>query len=71
LLRRASDIYSTNLAIVELLIDVSIWYIVLTSIATIGQYYLERRFARGSSRELPPTPLQRLRRNLAPRRALT
>jgi polar amino acid transport system permease protein len=68
LLRRASDIYSTNLAIVELLLDASIWYLVLTSLATIGQYYLERRFARGSSRELPPTPWQRLRRNLAPRR---
>jgi polar amino acid transport system permease protein len=71
LLRRASDIYSTNLAIVELLIDVSVWYIVLTSVATIGQYYLERRFARGSSRELPLTPWQRLRRNLVPTRALT
>jgi polar amino acid transport system permease protein len=68
LLKRASDIYSTNLDIVELLIDASIWYLVLTSVATIGQYYLERRFARGASRALPLTPLQRIRRNLAPRR---
>jgi polar amino acid transport system permease protein len=71
LLRRASDIYSTNLAIVELLLDASIWYLVLTSVATVGQYYLERRFARGASRELPPTPWQRIRRNLAPGRAAT
>jgi polar amino acid transport system permease protein len=28
---------------------------------TIGQYYIERHYARGSSRELPPTPIQKLR----------
>jgi polar amino acid transport system permease protein len=66
LLRRASDIYSTNLRVVELLLDASVWYLVLTSVATVGQYYLERRFARGALRELPPTPLQRIRRNLLP-----
>jgi polar amino acid transport system permease protein len=63
LLRRANDIYSTNLRVVELLLDASIWYLALT---TVGQYYLERRFARGALRELALTPLQRLRRNLAP-----
>jgi polar amino acid transport system permease protein len=68
LLRRASDIYSTNLRVVELLLDASIWYLVLTSAATVGQYYLERRFARGALRELPPTPLERILRNLMPAR---
>jgi polar amino acid transport system permease protein len=66
LLRRASDIYSTNLRVTELLLDASIWYLVLTSVATVGQYYLEHRFARGAFREFPLTPLQRLRRNLVP-----
>jgi polar amino acid transport system permease protein len=28
----------------------------------VGQYYLERHYARGSVRSLPPTPTQRLRR---------
>ncbi len=55
---------SYNYRIVELLIVASIWYIVATSILTFGQYYLERHFARGASRELPPTPLQRFRRML-------
>ena len=64
LLRRAGDIYSTNLRVVELLIDASIWYLVLTSLATVGQYYLERRFARGASRQLAPTPRQRIMGNL-------
>lgn len=65
LLRRAQDIYSTNLRTLELLVVASVWYLVLTSIASVGQYYLERRFARGSARELPLSALGRLRRNLA------
>jgi polar amino acid transport system permease protein len=46
---------------IPLLIVASLWYLIVTSVLTVGQYYLERRFARGSVRALPPTPLQRLR----------
>ena len=45
-LRRANDIYSTNLRVLELLIVASLWYLVLTSVATVGQYFLERRYGR-------------------------
>ena len=62
LLRRSRDIYSTNFETLELLLVASLWYLAITSVATAGQYYVERRFARGALRELPPTPLQRLRR---------
>ena len=65
LLRNAQGIYQTNLKNLELLIVASIWYLVLTTVASVGQYYLERRFARGASRDLPDTPMQRIRRNLA------
>ncbi len=68
LLRNAQGIYQTNLKNLELLIVASIWYLVLTTVASVGQYYLERRFARGAARELPQTPVQRLRRNLTFRR---
>jgi polar amino acid transport system permease protein len=64
LMRSASDVYSTNFLVIELLIVVSIYYLALTSVASVGQYYLERRFARGAARALPQTPLQRMRRNL-------
>jgi polar amino acid transport system permease protein len=37
------------------------WYLIMTSTLTVGQYYLERRFARGATRALPPTPWQRVR----------
>jgi polar amino acid transport system permease protein len=40
----------------------SFWYLALTSVLTGGQYYLERHFGRSAVRELPDTPLQRLRR---------
>jgi polar amino acid transport system permease protein len=30
----------------------------------VGQYYLERYYARGSQRSLPPTPLEKLRMRL-------
>jgi polar amino acid transport system permease protein len=57
-------IYSVNFKTIPLLIVASIWYLIMTSILTAGQYYIERHYARGSARELPPTPLQRLRKNL-------
>jgi polar amino acid transport system permease protein len=58
------EISNSNFDIIELLIVASIWYLVMTSILTFGQYYLERYFARGSARQLPATPLQRFRRML-------
>jgi polar amino acid transport system permease protein len=58
------QIASATFSVVELLVVASIWYLVMTSILTFGQYYLERYFARGSARQLPPTPLQRFRRML-------
>jgi polar amino acid transport system permease protein len=59
-----SEISNATFDVVELLIVASIWYLVMTSILTFGQYYLERYFARGSARQLPMTPLQRFRRML-------
>lgn len=64
LLKRANDISSTTLAVMEMLFVASVWYLILTTVFSVGQYYLERRYARGSTRNLPPTPWQRLRANL-------
>jgi polar amino acid transport system permease protein len=61
----AQLIYSVNYRTIQLLIVISIWYLAMTTVLTIGQYYVERHFGRGSSRDLPPTPLQRLRRGLS------
>jgi polar amino acid transport system permease protein len=64
LLYASQLIYSVNYRVIQLLLVASIWYLVLTTVATIGQYYIERHYARGAARELPETPLQRLRRTL-------
>jgi polar amino acid transport system permease protein len=64
LLYSAQLIYSVNFRQIPLLLVVSAWYLLMTTILSIGQYYLERRYARGSSRALLETPAQRLRRNL-------
>jgi polar amino acid transport system permease protein len=61
---RSEEISASNFAIVELLIVASSWYLLMTSILTFGQYYVERYFAKGSQRALPPTPLQRFRHML-------
>jgi polar amino acid transport system permease protein len=57
-------IYAVNYKQIPLLIVASLWYLIVTTLLSIGQYYLERRFGRGAARELPETPLQRIRRNL-------
>jgi polar amino acid transport system permease protein len=64
LLLAAETIYAVNYKPIQLLIVASIWYAAMTSVLYVGQYYLERHYARGSARELPATPLQRIRRGL-------
>jgi polar amino acid transport system permease protein len=64
LFTRSQQIASANFRVIELAIVASIWYLAMTSVLTIGQYYVERYFARGSQRGLPPTPIQRFRRML-------
>jgi polar amino acid transport system permease protein len=57
-------IYSVSFQTIPLLIVASIWYLIVTSLLTVGQYYIERHYARGSARQLPLTPWQRFRRML-------
>ena len=71
LLYSAQIIYARTFETVPLLIVASLWYLLITSILTVGQYYLERRFARGNQRNLPPTPLQQLKRFFATHDALS
>ncbi|MFF7166271.1 amino acid ABC transporter permease [Streptomyces sp. NPDC008086] len=64
LTRSATSIGSTSYAVMEMLFVASIWYLVMTSVFSVFQYYLERRYARGSSRNLPATPWQKVKANL-------
>jgi polar amino acid transport system permease protein len=60
----SENIYAVNYKPIQLLIVASVWYAAITSVLYVGQYYLERYYARGSVRELPATPLERIRRGL-------
>ncbi|WP_173318036.1 amino acid ABC transporter permease [Streptomyces fulvorobeus] len=64
LFRYAQDIGQTSGAPVEMYFLAAAWYLIMTSVLSVGQYYLERYYARGSSRTLPPTPLQKIRANV-------
>ncbi len=47
ILRAAQTIYYANARVMELLIVAAIWYLAVVSALSIGQYFLERYFARG------------------------
>ncbi|MBO3677427.1 amino acid ABC transporter permease [Streptomyces sp. NEAU-YJ-81] len=64
LLQATSEVGQNSGATAEMLFLAAAWYLILTSVLSVGQYYLERYYARGSSRSLPATPLQRVRANL-------
>ena len=46
--------------VIPLLLVATVWYVVLTSLLSIVQYYVERHYSKGALRTLPPTPAQRL-----------
>ncbi|MGW2521282.1 amino acid ABC transporter permease [Streptomyces sp. NPDC001617] len=64
LFRYAQDIGQNSGAPVEMYFLAAAWYLIMTSVLSVGQYYIERYYARGSSRALPPTPWQKVRAHL-------
>ncbi|WP_329139801.1 amino acid ABC transporter permease [Streptomyces sp. NBC_01476] len=50
--------------VVPLLMVATVWYVILTSVVSIAQFYVERYYSRGALRTVPPTPLQKLRGGL-------
>jgi polar amino acid transport system permease protein len=60
----AAQIYSANLRTVELLLVISFWYFIATTILSIVQHFLEKRFGRGYGRTPERTFASRLKSNL-------
>ena len=50
--------------VVPLLIVATVWYVILTSVVSIAQFYVERHYSRGALRTVPLTPLQKLRQGV-------
>nr|WP_245718036.1 amino acid ABC transporter permease [Nocardia miyunensis] len=57
---RAHDISSVNFRPVPLLLVAATWYLVITSVLMVGQYYLERYYSRGATRRLTARQLRAL-----------
>lgn len=57
-------IYARTFQTIPLLITVSLWYLFMTSLLTIGQYYVERYYARSLAHALPATPIQKVKARL-------
>jgi len=56
----AQNIYGSNYEQIPLLVVASLWYLLLTSLMSIGQYFLEKRFGRGVvkiKRRTKPRPI--------------
>ncbi|HEY3686095.1 MAG TPA: amino acid ABC transporter permease [Streptosporangiaceae bacterium] len=47
LLTNIQDIYANNFAVIPLLVTASVWYLIVVTVATVGQRYLERHVGRG------------------------
>jgi polar amino acid transport system permease protein len=58
-------IYAANYKQIPLLLVASIWYLIVTSVLSVGQYYIERYYGRGSSRTEPDSFWRKLGRNLS------
>ncbi|MFZ3494978.1 amino acid ABC transporter permease [Streptomyces sp. 5.8] len=58
-------VYNQTYQVIPLLMVATLWYVAVTTVLSAGQYYVERHYARGSSRGLPPTPLRLVRVRLA------
>ncbi len=53
LFSRSRDISTTLFAPIPLLVVASVWYLAITSVLMVGQYFLEKRFSRGIGARRP------------------
>ncbi|WP_410665452.1 amino acid ABC transporter permease [Amycolatopsis sp. lyj-84] len=64
-------IYSRSGRVIPLLLVATAWYLLLTTLLSVAQFYVERHYAKGALRTVPPTPLQKARAGLAKLKAAT
>jgi polar amino acid transport system permease protein len=57
----AQTIYASTYKIIPMLVMACIWYLIISSVMMVGQYYLERNYARGTSKSSASRRLIRFR----------
>jgi len=60
LLYSVQIIYANTFQTIPLLIVASLWYLLMTTVTSFGQYHLERHFGRGATRQAPVSVYRRL-----------
>ena len=64
LLGAVQQIYAVTYQTIPLLMVASIWYLAVTSVLTVGQFFIERRYSRGAARPRLPWIWRKLGQNL-------
>ncbi|HEY5304865.1 MAG TPA: amino acid ABC transporter permease [Acidimicrobiales bacterium] len=67
LLLSTSNIYAANFRIMEALMAAALWYMILVSIASIGQHFIEKKFGNDQSNPSSMSLKLSMRRSLSPR----
>jgi His/Glu/Gln/Arg/opine family amino acid ABC transporter permease subunit len=65
LMSNIQDVYAQNYQVIPMLVVASIWYLVLVTLLSIPQTWLERRYGRGATRMGHHSPLQRMMQGAA------
>ncbi|MFD6295836.1 amino acid ABC transporter permease [Streptomyces sp. NPDC060235] len=60
LMSNIQDVYAQNYQVIPMLVVASIWYLVLVTLLSVPQAWLERRYGRGSARSGHVSPLNRM-----------
>ncbi|MBV7543623.1 amino acid ABC transporter permease/ATP-binding protein [Acidovorax sp. sic0104] len=61
-------IYRRNLEVIPLLMVATVWYLVILTVLSLLQYYIERHFSKGALRSLPPSIFSGMAQRLWPAR---
>jgi polar amino acid transport system permease protein len=56
-------IYARNFETIPLLVVASLWYLIVTTVLSVGQHYVERHFGRGRLRTEVPSVMSRMLRS--------
>ncbi|MGW3245488.1 amino acid ABC transporter permease [Streptomyces sp. NPDC001070] len=60
LMSNIQDVYAQNYQVIPMLMVAALWYLALTTVLSVPQAWLERRYGRGSSRAQQVSPLRRM-----------
>ncbi|GAA3049878.1 amino acid ABC transporter permease [Kitasatospora albolonga] len=60
LMSNIQDVYAQNYQVIPMLVVAALWYLALTTVLSVPQAWLERRYGRGTTRSAHVSPLRRM-----------